>query len=112
MRLNCLLLLILAALSSCEDYSGLKVAITSNFFNILKKYDLNTILQNKTIIDSAEASGKALFNYDVLCENLWITYIKNPGSIIIDQETTSDGLPQVKVTYTNCSLICQIWSYP
>ena len=108
MRLNCLLLLILAALSSCEDYSGLKVAITSNFFNILKKYDLNTILQNKTIIESAEASGKALFNYDVLCENLWITYIKNPGSIIIDQETTSDGLPQVKVTLTDIEVAIQI----
>jgi len=105
--MNYFLLLALLALSACE-YSGLKAAITSNFFKILTKFDLNSLLQNKTIIDSAEASGQALFNYDVLCENLWITYIKNPDDVIIDQETTSDGLPQVKVTLTNIEVAIEI----
>ena len=107
MRMNYFLLFALLALSAC-DYSGLKAAITSNFFKILTKFDLNSLLQNKTIIDSAEASGQALFNYDVLCENLWITYIKNPDDVIIDQETTSDGLPQVKVTLTNIEVAIEI----
>ena len=100
MRLNYLLLLTLLSLSVCE-YSGVKGAITSNFFKLLTKFDLNSFLQNKTIIDSAEASGSALFNYEVLCENLWISYISNPEDVQIDQETTSDGLPQVKVTLIN-----------
>ena len=107
MRLTYLLLLTLLSLSICE-YSGVKAAITSNFFKILTKFDLNSILQNKTVIDSAEASGQALFNYDVLCENLWITYFKNPESVTIDQETTSDGLPQVKVTLTNIEAAIEI----
>lgn len=107
MRMNFLLLLALVALSSCE-YSGLKAAITSNFFKILTKFDLNNLLQNKTVIERAEASGKALFNYDVVCENLWITYIKNPSTVVIDQETTSDGLPQVKVTLNNIEVAIEI----
>ena len=107
MRMNYLLLLALIALSSCE-YSGLKAAVTSNFFKILTKYDLNKLLQNKTVIESAEASGKALFNYDVLCENLWITYVKSPASVVIDQETTSDGLPQVKVTINDIEVAIEI----
>jgi len=107
MRLTYLLLLSLLTFSICE-YSGVKAAITSNFFKILTKFDLNSILQNKTVIDSAEASGQALFNYDVLCENLWITYIKNPDTVVIDQETTSDGLPQVKVTLTNIEVAIEI----
>ena len=107
MRLNYLLLLSLFAIALSE-YSGLKVAITSNFFKILTKYDLNSLLQNKTLIDRAETSGKALFNYDVVCENLWITFFKNPETVTIDQETTSDGLPQVKVTLTNIEAAIQI----
>ena len=107
MRMNFLLILVLVTLSSC-DYSGLKAAITSNFFKILTKFDLNKYLQNKTVIESAEASGKALFNYDVLCENLWITYIKNPSTVVIDQETTSDGLPQVKVTLNDIEVAIEI----
>ena len=107
MRITYLLLLSLLSFSICE-YSGVKAAITSNFFKILTKFDLNSILQNKTVIDSAEASGQALFNYDVLCENLWITYIKNPDTVVIDQETTSDGLPQVKVTLTNIEVAIEI----
>ena len=107
MRMNYLLLLALLALTSCE-YSGLKAAITSDFFKILTKYDLNKILQNKTMIDYAEASGSALFNYEVVCENLWMTYVKSPGSVVIDQETTSDGLPQVKVTLNDIEVAIEI----
>jgi hypothetical protein len=105
--MNYLLLLALLALTSCE-YSGLKAAITSDFFKILTKYDLNKILQNKTMIDYAEASGSALFNYEVVCENLWMTYVKSPGSVVIDQETTSDGLPQVKVTLNDIEVAIEI----
>ena len=107
MRMNYLLLLALLALTSCE-YSGLKAAVTSNFFKILTKYDLNKLLQNKTMIEHAEASGRALFNYEVICENLWITYAKNPASVVIDQETTSDGLPQVKVTINDIEVAIEI----
>ena len=56
MRMNYLLLLALIALTSCE-YSGLKAAITSNFFKILTKYDLNKLLQNKTMIEYADCSS-------------------------------------------------------
>ena len=107
MRLNYLLLLSLLSFTLCE-YSGVKAAITSNFFKILTKYDLNKILQNQTIIDTAEMSGQALFNYEVQVTNLWITYFKNPENVTIDQETTSDGLPQVKVTLTNVEVAIEI----
>lgn len=107
MRINYLLLLTLLAFATSE-YSGLKAAITSNFFKILTKYDFGKYLVNKTIIDSAEASGKYLFNYDVLCENLWITEIVLPSTVEIDQETTADGLPQVKVTLYNMTVGIEI----
>jgi len=107
MRLNFLLILSLLAFSVCE-YSGVKAAITSNFFKFLTKFDLNSLLQNKTIIDTVETSGSALFNYEIKVENLWITYISNPENVQIDQETTSDGLPQVKVTLTNIEVAIEI----
>ena len=107
MRMNYLLLLAVIALTSCE-YSGLKAAITSNFFKILTKYDLNKLLQNKTMIEYAEASGSALFKYEVICENLWMTYVKSPGSVVIDQETTAEGLPQVKVTINDIEIAIEI----
>ena len=87
MRIKHLLLLALIALTSCE-YSGLKAAITSNFVKILTKYDLNKYLQNKTLIDYTEASGSALFDYEVEVENLWMKYVKSPSNVTIDQETT------------------------
>ena len=71
MRIYNLLFLTLLTLTSCE-YSGLKAAITSNFVKILTKFDLNKYLQNKTIIEYEEASGSALFNYEVEVENLWM----------------------------------------
>ncbi len=63
------ILLALIAFTICDN-SGIKVAITSDIFKILTKFDLNSLLQNKTIVDRAETSGKYLFNYDVVCENL------------------------------------------
>ena len=60
---------------STEETSGIKVAITSNIFKLLTKFDLNSLVQNMTVIDRAETSGKYLFNYDVVCENLWIRNI-------------------------------------
>ena len=107
MRINYLLLLALIALSSCE-YSGLKAAITSNFVKILTKFDLNKYLQNKTIIEYEEASGSALFNYEVEVENLWMNYVKSPSSVNIEQETTEDGLPQVKVTLNDIEVDIEI----
>lgn len=107
MRINYLLILALLTFTACE-YSGLKAAITSNFFKILTKFDFEKYLQNKTIIESAEASGKFLFNYDVLCENLWITEIDLPNSVDIEQETTEDGLPQVKVALKDMSIGIEI----
>lgn len=56
MKASTLILIALISFSLC-DYSGIKVAITSEIFKILTKFDLNTFLQNKTIIDHAEASG-------------------------------------------------------
>ena len=107
MRINYLLLLALLAFTTCE-YSGIKAAITSNFFKILTKFDLTKYVVNQTVIDSAEASGKYLFNYDVLCENLWITEIVQPSTVEIEQETTTDGLPQVKVVLYNITIGIQI----
>jgi len=107
MKLTSLLILALFSLTICEN-SGVKVAITSNFFKILTKFDLNSLLQNKTLIDRAEASGKYLFNYDVICENLWLTNIVQPDNVEIEQETTSDGLPQVKVTLYNIQASIEI----
>lgn len=107
MRINYLLLLVLLAFTTCE-YSGVKAAITSNFFKILTKFDFKKYLQNQTIIDTAEASGKYLFNYDVVCENLWITEIVQPSTVEIDQETTEDGLPQVKVILNQMTVGIQI----
>ena len=93
---------------SVEDASGVKAAITSNIFKILTKFDLNSFLQNMTVIDRAEASGKYLFNYDVICENLFITNIVQPDKVEVEQETTSEGLPQVKVTLYNIQASIQI----
>ena len=107
MKVLSLLLLSLISLSLCEN-SGVKVAITSEIFKILTKFDLNTFLQNKTIIDKAEASGKYLFNYDVVCENLTITNIVAPNNVTITHGKTSEELPKVKVTLLNIELGIQI----
>jgi hypothetical protein len=101
------LLLIFIPFIFCE-YSGVKVAITSEIYKILTKFDLNSIAQNKTVIERAEASGSALFNYDVVCENLWIKNIVQPDKVVIEQETTPDGLPQVKVTLYDIVAAIQI----
>jgi hypothetical protein len=100
MKVIQIVLLALISLTLCQN-SGIKVGITSNFFKILTKFDLNSLLQGMTLIDRAETSGKYLFNYDVICENLQLTNIVQPNNVVIDQETTSDGLPQVKVTLYN-----------
>ena len=107
MKVAPIILLALISFILCEN-SGLKVAITSNFFKILTKFDLNSLLQNKILIDRAEASGKYLFNYDVICENLFLTNIVQPDKVEIEQETTSDGLPQVKVVLYDIKASIQI----
>ena len=107
MKVVQIVLLALISLTLCQK-SGVKVAITSDFFKILTKFDLNSILQGVTIIDHAETSGKYLFNYEVVCENLWFTNINSPENVVIDQETTSDGLPQVKVTLYNIQAAIEI----
>ena len=60
---------------STEETSGIKAAFTSNIFKLFTKFDLNSLVQNMTVTDRAETSGKYLFNYDVVCENLWIRNI-------------------------------------
>ena len=107
MRIVHILLLALISFTLCQK-SGIKVAITSNFFKILTKFDLNSLFQNKIIIDRAETSGKYLFNYDVICENLFLTNIVPPDNVEIEQETRADGLPQVKVTLYNIEAAIQI----
>ena len=107
MKTSTLILIALISFSLC-DYSGIKVAITSEIFKILTKFDLNTFLQNKTIIDHAEASGKYLFNYDVVCENLTITNIISPSEVTVTHSKTSEDLPQVQVILTNIELAIQI----
>ena len=107
MKVIYLLLLSLVSFTLCE-YSGIKVAITSEIFKILTKLDLNSFLQNKTMIDYAEASGQAILNYEVNCKNLTITNIIAPSNVTIEQQTTSDNLPQVKVTLLNIEIAIQI----
>ena len=107
MKVNPIILLAFISLTICDN-SGIKVAITSNFFKILTKFDLNSLLQNKTLIDEAEASGKYLFNYDVVCRNLFLTNIVQPDRVDIEQETTSEGLPQVKVSLYDIQASIQI----
>ena len=102
-----LILLALISFTICDN-SGIKIAITSDIFKILTKFDLNSLFQNKTLVDRAETSGKYLFNYDVVCENLWLTNIVQPDNVVIEQETTADGLPQVKVTLYNIDIAIQI----
>lgn len=107
MKLIHLLLLSLISFTLCE-YSGIKVAITSEIFKILTKFDLNSILQNKTMIDYAETSGQAILNYEVTCRNLTITNIIAPSNVTIEQQMTSDNLPQAKVTLLNIEIAIQI----
>ena len=107
MRTGLLILLLLFTLSVCDN-SGIIVAITSNIFKILEKFDISSILKDKTLIDRAEASGKYLFNYDVVCENLFLTELVQPDYIEILQETTAEGYPQVKVTAYNIEAAIQI----
>ena len=107
MKATYLLLLSLVSFTLCK-YSGIKVAITSEIFKILTKFDLNSFLQNKTMIDYAEASGQAILNYEVTCKNLTITNIIAPSNVTIEQQMTSDNLPQVKVTLLNIEIAIQI----
>ena len=97
----------LISFSLCQN-SGIKFAITSEIFKILTKFDLNNFLQNKTIIDYAEASGKYLFNYDVTCENLTITNIIAPSNVTIFHDKNAEDLPQVKVDLYNIELAIKI----
>ena len=110
MKVISILLFALISLSICSnsDNSGIKIAITSNFVKILTKFDLNSYLVGKTLIDYAEASGKYLFNYDVVCENLFLTNLVQPDRVDIEQETTPDGLPQVRVVLYNVRAAIQI----
>lgn len=96
MKVSSILFLFLISFSLCE-YSGIKFAITSEIFKVLTKFDLNSFLQNKTIIDYTEASGKYLFNYDVTCENLTITNIVEPDNVTVFHDKNDEDLPQVKV---------------
>ena len=107
MRIIHILLLALISFTLCQK-SGIKAAITSNFLKILTKFDLNSLFKDKIIIDRAETSGKYLFNYDVICENLFFTNIVPPDNVEIEQETRTDGLPQVKVTLYNIEAAIQI----
>ena len=107
MKVAPLLLLAIISFSLCDN-SGIKMAITSNIFKIFTKFDFTSLIVNQILIDRAEASGKYLFNYDVVCENLFLTDIVQPDKVDIEQETTSDGLPQVKVTLYNIKASIQI----
>ena len=107
MKVAPLILLALISFSLCDN-SGIKMAITSNIFKIFTKFDFTSLIVNQILIDRAEASGKYLFNYDVVCENLFLTDIVQPDKVDIEQETTSDGLPQVKVTLYNIKASIQI----
>ena len=107
MKLIPVLFLAFISLTICAN-SGVKVGITSNFIKILTKFDLNSLLVGKTLIDRAETSGKYLFNYDVVCENLFLTNLVQPDRVDIEQETTADGLPQVKVVLYNIEAAIQI----
>ena len=107
MKVVYILLLTLISFTLCDN-SGIKMAITSNIFKIFTKFDLTSLLVNHILIDRAEASGKYLFNYDVVCENLFLTDIVQPDKVEIEQETTSDGLPQVKVTLYDIKASIQI----
>jgi len=102
-----LILLTLISFTICDN-SGIKISITSGIFKIFKKFDLNNLLQNKTFLDRAEISGKYLFNYNVVCENLSLKNIVHPDNVAIEQETTAEGLPQVKVTLYNIDFAIQI----
>ena len=56
MKIQFLFLFSLLSITLCE-YSSIKVAITAEIFKNLTKFDLNSFLQNKIIIDYAETSG-------------------------------------------------------
>jgi hypothetical protein len=107
MKIIPLILIAFVSYTICEN-SGIKVAITSDFFKVLHKFDLNSLLKDKILIDEAELSGKYLFNYEVSLRNLFLTNIVQPNQIDIVQETTEDGLPQVKVTFYNIKASVQI----
>ena len=107
MKVRFVLLIALISLTICDN-SGIKVAITSNFVKILTKFDIYSLLKDQVLIDRAEASGKYLFNYDVVCENLFLTNLVQPDRVEIEQETTSDGLPQVRVILYNIEAAIQI----
>ena len=106
MRTGFVILLALISLTICDN-SGIKAAITSNIFKILTKYDLNSLLKGKILIDRAETSGKYLFNYDVVCENLFLTNIVQPDNIEIEHQI-ADDYPQVKLTAYNIQAAIQI----
>ena len=110
MKVISVLLLVFISLTICDnsDNSGIKAAITSNFIKILTKFDLNSLLVGKTLIDYAETSGTYLFNYEIICENLFLTKIVQPNKVDIEQETTADGLPQVRVVLYNVQASIQI----
>ena len=109
MKTTYLLLIALISFTICDN-SGMKFAITSDFFKIISKFDLNKFLKGKTVIDRAEASGTYVLKYDVVCTNLFITDIVAPDKIEVEQETTEEGLPRVKVTFHDIKAAIQIES--
>lgn len=107
MKVASLLLICILSLTACE-YSGIKAAIDSGIFRVLTKFDLNSILANMTVLDEAQASGQALFNYEVDCKNLTITNIVNPTSVDLDSGVTEEGLPSVTVKFNEIAASIQI----
>lgn len=107
MKVTSLILFTLITLTTCEN-SGIKAAIDSGIFKILTKFDLNQYLAGMVVLDHAEASGQALFNWDVECENLTITNLVQPESVELDSGKSPEGLPSVKVTLNKIDAAIQI----
>ena len=68
---------------TCE-YSGIKAAIDSTFFKLLKKFDLNSLLSNKTLISHAEIIGEYLYHYNIDIENFSLPYVYSPEDVKVE----------------------------
>ena len=90
------------ALNSCQ-YSGLKFALDTELFKLLKSFPINTFAQNKTLTpkEGLNYDSAGLLSYHLHIDNLILLSIQNPSKVDVtgDKTTLQVHIENVQATF-------------
>ena len=91
--------------SNSDDNSGLQVAVDFNFLKELAGRNLDSLVRNRTLVNSTGISIKkdGIFGYDIFFANILLDTLRFPSEISVDPHVTS-GLNTVTLTLKNLML--------